>query len=86
MTTADQIHCDRCRAPMERGFILDRQQGLGSGFQAMWCPGVPDRSNWHAGTKASQAATGISIVTYRCPSCGLLESYAPAPPTPPITR
>lgn len=65
--------CPTCRTTMEEGFTLDRAQG-GVAAQSAWVDGVPEPSIW----------TGLRLTgrmrppatTWRCPECGLLESYA----------
>jgi len=69
-----QVECIRCHAQMEPGFLPD---GTHSGFtQQKWAPGTPQPSFW-MGLKLNDAEV-VPVVTYRCPSCGYLESYATA--------
>jgi hypothetical protein len=57
---------------MDQGFVADFTQ---SGTQvACWVEGPPEKSFW-SGTRAP-AAKRLPIGTFRCPSCGYLESYA----------
>jgi predicted RNA-binding Zn-ribbon protein involved in translation (DUF1610 family) len=61
---------------MEAGFVIDKDGSAGSFSAPEWAEGVPERSFW----------TGLNlkgrerhaVVTYRCPACGYLESYAPS--------
>jgi acetone carboxylase gamma subunit len=58
---------------METGFILD----LGHGNMRLvptWVQGEPERSIW-MGLKLGDRRN-LEVRTYRCPECGLLESYA----------
>lgn len=69
---AKQLHCLRCRAPMEYGYIPYYH---GNGYAPIiWYPGEPERSFW-TGLKVRKANT-IPVRTFRCPKCGYLESYA----------
>lgn len=68
--------CGKCGTPMEGGFLLDKSQPWG-GHPIRWCPGTPQWSKWSSGVRSSQLATGRRILSYRCPACGYLESYAP---------
>ncbi len=61
--------CTKCGGTMEQGFILEKSQGNHVSF---WCKGPPEES-WWAGLKATP---GYPIGTFRCASCGYLESYA----------
>lgn len=68
--------CPKCAGAMEPGFIIDKGMPGGSTSAPEWADGKPDRSIW----------TGLNlrgherhpVTTYRCASCGYLESYAPA--------
>lgn len=64
--------CPQCDKQMEQGYILDNRHG---GFaQAEWIGGAPEKSFWQG--LNIRGRTRIPIVTYRCPRCGLLQSYA----------
>ena len=71
MATTDPA-CPRCDKRMERGYIPD---GVQNGSKiSCWMPGAPQRSFWLSlWVPKSQV---VPIGTFRCPSCGLLESYA----------
>lgn len=70
-------NCVRCRERMEEGYMLDRGHA-NSARQAEWVEGAPQM----------QRVLGIGfgihapkerlhkVTVYRCPRCGLLESYA----------
>ena len=66
-------NCPACRVTMERGYPLDRNQHS-SGRQAEWVEGAPEKSFW-SGLKTKDRAV-IPIVSYRCPSCGMLANFA----------
>jgi hypothetical protein len=65
------IDCLRCHTRMEAGFIPDLGEGI---RQQNWAPGVPEPSFW-TGLKMKKEDIYF-VVTYRCPNCGYLESYA----------
>ena len=58
---------------MDDGFIVDDTQG--GVVQAQWTEGKPRHSFW-LGIRVPRQARH-AVTTYRCPSCGYLESYAP---------
>ena len=62
---------------MERGFVLDFTH---HGFaNATWQSGEPEKKTFlglDTGRVKHDEAKMIAIATYRCPSCGYLESYA----------
>ena len=69
----EAIRCPKCNGEMVQGFIAD--------FKAddrrrvsNWVEGAPIKSFWY-GTKAS-ADKYIPVGTFRCSTCGFLESYA----------
>jgi len=57
---------------MEQGFVLDNTHG--ARVVSHWVPGAPLKSFW-TGTKLPDEKV-IPVGTYRCSSCGFLESYA----------
>lgn len=57
---------------MEQGFVLDNSHG--GREVSRWVAGAPLKSFW-VGTKLPDEDL-IPIGTYRCSSCGYLESYA----------
>jgi len=57
---------------MEQGFVLDNSYG--ARIVSQWAPGAPLKSFW-TGTKLADQDL-VPIGTYRCTSCGYLESYA----------
>lgn len=68
-----QPNCSKCAVGMESGFMLD----LGHGnlkHLPIWIAGEPERGFW-TGLKTNDRAN-LEVRTYRCPKCGLLESYA----------
>ena len=57
---------------MEEGFLLDKTHG--ANLNSHWVAGAPDRSFW-TGVKV-RGKRLVAVRTFRCTSCGLLESYA----------
>jgi hypothetical protein len=68
-TSSDR--CPKCGNEMQQGFVLDNTHG--GRVVSQWVPGAPRESFW-LGTKVPD--DHLPIGTYRCSSCGFLESYA----------
>lgn len=73
------LKCPKCQGEMELGFAPDLAQG--GVFAGQWIKGAPKRSTWgrwigHHIVKLKGLRSAIPIGTYRCQSCGYLESYA----------
>ena len=66
--------CRNCSTPLQPGYILDHNHA--SYYAASWSPGQAKPSFWTGGIKRPRQL--LPIIVYRCPTCGLLESYAPA--------
>lgn len=66
--------CPKCQRPMEAGYVADIGHGIV--IQSGWSPGVPEPRRFLGGIKWREGEN-IPIVTFRCPGCGYLESYAP---------
>lgn len=64
--------CSRCRQAMEAGFIVD--YGYATAHQPAWIAGAAEWSRW-SGLKL-KGRRKLPVVTYRCPHCGRLESFA----------
>ena len=72
MNVNKPAECIRCHAQMVLGFVPDNTN---AGFaQQSWVPGEPERSFW-TGIKMTKDQI-VPVITFRCPSCGYLESYA----------
>jgi hypothetical protein len=70
-----QIACLRCKTTMEQGFITDTTYG--GIVQETWVTGAPETSFW--GSLKVRGKERLPVSTYRCPTCGYLESYANSP-------
>ena len=71
------LTCPKCNSEMVRGCVMDRTQGCVT--VSTWTTGTPKRSWWPLygnGIKTPSASEQIPIGTFRCQSCGFLESYA----------
>ena len=73
--------CPNCNKSMEHGFIPDFSfhSDAHSVLQAMWHPGDPEDRHFlgvKTGMVKMEKSQAREIVSYRCPDCGLLESYA----------
>jgi ribosomal protein L37E len=69
---APDFICTKCEGAMEVGIIIDHTYGAIT--QSSWVEGKPERSIW-TGLKTS-GKEQYNVQTYRCQSCGYLESYA----------
>lgn len=71
------VNCPTCDVPMESGFIVDHSSN--GVLQALWQPGEP-RDQKFLGLKTGSVKVDrsrtLKVVTYRCPACGVLYSYA----------
>jgi hypothetical protein len=70
----DHRDCPKCKARMEEGFIVDYAYGWAKRVQSKWVGGAPVYSWWLGLNLRRKRA--IYVVTYRCTTCGFLESYA----------
>ena len=77
MSTASDPVCRNCRISMECGYRLDRGHGNSQNVEE-WTRGEPQKGQWLfvTYTKAVGKKDRIEVATWRCPRCGLLESYA----------
>ena len=66
------LSCPRCSGSMEPGYIID--ESYGKFGPEKWVEGTPEWSVW-TGLKLRGKAK-LEVSTYRCRSCGFLESYA----------
>ena len=70
----EPLACPKCRSDMEDGFLVDHTHG--GVEKPQWASGTPDSSFW-VGVRM-KGRQRHQVHTYRCTSCGYLESYAPA--------
>ena len=68
--------CPDCRVPMDSGFIVDFTYGTDASEQSSWAKGTPEPSFW-TGLKLGNKEL-LPILTFRCPKCGQLKSFAHA--------
>ena len=64
--------CSKCQGAMEQGFVSDATYG--AVLTSKWVEGKPEKSFW-IGTK-TKGKRNLEISTFRCKSCGYLESFA----------
>jgi hypothetical protein len=64
--------CPKCQASMTEGFVVDHTHG--GRAVSSWVEGPPQKSMW-VGVKLG-GQKPLEIATWRCGSCGFLESYA----------
>lgn len=70
-------NCHRCGGALEAGFLVDRGD-YSVQEQAQWASGTPAGGFWR--TSAVQKGERLlRVVTYRCTSCGGLDSFATEP-------
>lgn len=67
-----EIKCPDCAVTMIKGFVPDRSNH--GAFQDRWISG--DATFWSCGIHAIGIENGDLIDTFRCPTCGLLRSFA----------
>ena len=72
MAATSPQKCPKCAGSLEQGFVVDQDHG--NRRVSQWAAGAPMKSFW-TGTKLPEEQP-IPIATYRCSSCGYLESYA----------
>ena len=66
--------CPDCKVPMDSGFIVDFTGNEWS-KQSSWAEGTAKRNFWGSVVGDKQR---LPIVTFRCPKCGQLKSFAQA--------
>jgi len=64
--------CPKCQGQMQIGFIED--SSYAAILVSTWQGGLPEKN--FLGSLKTRGKTRIKITTYRCTSCGYLESYA----------
>ena len=71
---AASLNCPKCHRSMDKGHIADLTYG--AVMQSAWTAGDPVPRRFLGGIKWRRSGN-TPIVTFRCPGCGYLESYAP---------
>jgi hypothetical protein len=74
--SAAALACLRCNGVMEQGFVPDKGDSFIPGIQT-WVEGLPEQSIW-TGLKLKGRRV-IPVTTFRCTTCGFLESHAALP-------
>ena len=77
MSTASDPICRTCRTSMEKGYLPDRGSGQGVN-RPVWAKGEVQPYRW-LGINMGIRPPGrdaLFVETWRCPRCGVLESYA----------
>ncbi|WP_435018721.1 hypothetical protein TA3x_000706 [Tundrisphaera sp. TA3] len=64
--------CMKCSGAMEEGYILEATNGAEG--VATWIRGAPERLGWRGLNTGGKAR--MEVASFRCVSCGFLESYA----------
>ena len=64
--------CPKCQSAMVEGFVIDKEHG-GAGV-SRWVEGPPEKGFF--GNVKLRGRKPLEIATWRCRSCGFLESYA----------
>lgn len=70
--SGESYNCPKCDGAMELGFVMDFTHG--GRLVSHWAAGSPQKSFW-TGTKLPDEKL-LPVGTFRCESCGFLESYA----------
>lgn len=72
------VMCPKCNSEMESGFLIDRSTYWVT-YVGQWAKGDPQLPMWFGPPdviRQPKARDLIPIRTFRCKSCGFLESYA----------
>lgn len=65
--------CAKCGGRMDEGRLVTTDSNSAR-LQVGWVHGIPERSFW-TGLKVAKKDI-MTVATYRCTRCGLLENYA----------
>lgn len=70
------INCRRCETAMVPGYMPDTSRKLV--YQTQWFRGVPKDRIWRGKVYGIEdTKDGLSMVVYRCPTCGAMVLNAP---------
>lgn len=64
--------CPKCQGEMVRGFVADRTDDARFAVST-WVEGPPEKSFWTKTNVPKEKC--VPVATFRCASCGYLESY-----------
>jgi hypothetical protein len=65
------FRCSKCSGEMQEGLVVDlNYAGV---FQSMW---IDEQVGANSGPGAMDSKRKVKTITYRCSSCGYLDSYA----------
>jgi len=71
--------CPKCGGLMDEGYLIERGHGNRQSVTT-WVGGAPDWGGTVLGLKVGPLRTGerpnLAVSTFRCATCGYLESYA----------
>lgn len=78
MSTSSDPICRRCHVSMVRGYCIDLGDANAHHRQE-WTEGEPKQGRFlfMKYSRHPEKKDRIVVVTWRCPQCSLLESYAP---------
>ena len=65
------FRCSKCSGEMQEGLVVDLNYG--GILQSMW---VEDQAGKSVGSVTTDGKRKVKTITYRCSSCGYLDSYA----------
>lgn len=65
------FRCSKCSGEMQEGLVVDLNYG--GILQSMW---VEDQAGKSVGREITDGKRKVKTITYRCSSCGYLDSYA----------
>jgi hypothetical protein len=72
--TQAAMSCPKCQGEMVRGYVLDFSP-IGNRV-SKWNAGPPKKAGLAGSAGIMDSTSEIPISTFRCQSCGFLESYA----------
>ena len=65
------VKCSKCSGEMQEGLVVDlNYSGI---LQSMW---IEDQAGNGIGPGTTDGKRKVKTITYRCSSCGYLDSYA----------
>lgn len=70
----DPNKCSKCGSEIVEGFLLDATYGTINHKVTTWIQGKPEKSLFQS--IKTHGKTMLNVTTFKCSSCGFLESYA----------